>query len=186
MTLYYPTNNCGDSSPFAAFLCSNCLTREFGSIRSLGFVQDSLIGTFDFSSSSAWSTAIANQTAFVYFRTKGEYDGGDTEVIDGYGDTAEDSGNTTHKATIFVPDVINNVDHWNYIKKRNDLVPVLRTQSRIWVFNEPCNIKVKMPIANDKKSVVEHNVLLTLIQDDLPTDYATPAGIFDRCYVSQP
>lgn len=184
-TLYYPNNDCG-TIQFAAYSCSNCLTRELASVRSLAFVSESIAATFDYSSPSHWATAIANQTAFVYWRTKGEYDGGETEEIDGYGDSATDNGGTTHSITVFDPYVLNNVDHWNYIKSRSDLIPVIRTKTRIWVFEEPGNIKVKMPIANDKKAVIENNILIKVVQDNLPTDYTTPPGIFTQCYISEP
>lgn len=182
-TIYYPTDD-SCVNVFEAYACSPCLEREFARIRGYALVAQTALLT-DWTSSAQWATAINALNAFVYTATQGEYDGGETEETDGYGDNAFDNGNTTHSISIFDPRVRDNVDHWNYIKSRRDLVPVIKTDTRIWVFSEPCIIKVKLPIANDIKAIVRANILLKLVQDDIPTPYATPGSIFTTCSIAQ-
>lgn len=184
-TPYYPNTQCGPSQSFVPYACSPCPVKEAARVSSWALLEESLIATFDFSSPSDWATAIANNQAFVYWQVNGEYDGGTTEKVDGYGRNALENGNTTHVITVFDRNVIGNVDHWNYVKSRTDLVPVIITDTRLWAFTEPANIEVKMPIANDLKAFVQHNVILTLVQNDLPLDYAIPAGIFTQCYIQE-
>lgn len=185
MATYYYPSGCTTAEQ-VAYACSGCSEREFGRIRAFALIKESYLSTFtDFSSPSQWSTALLSLNAVVIYKVNGEYDGGETEELDGFGDTAFDNGNTTHTMIIRDPNVVDNTDYYNYVKQTNEWVPVFKTDSRIWVFSEPANIKVKMPVANDLKSVVVYESTYKVIQDDLPVSYAIPTGIFDRCLVVQ-
>lgn len=183
-TNYYPTE-CGTTGTQVPYACSPCLTRELARIRSFALIKESYLSTFtDFASSTQWSTAILSLNAIVLYKVNGEYDGGETEEIDGFGDAPFDNGNTTHTLTINDPHVLDNWDFYDYLRQTGEWVPVVKTATSIWVFNEPANIKVKMPIQNDINAVVTQQLTVKVVQDSLPVPYAIPTGIFDRCLIA--
>ena len=186
MATYYYQSGC-DGAPQTPYACSGCLTRELARVRSIAFVKDSYLATLlaDPTSGTVWSAGITSLNIIVLYKVNGEYDGGETEEIDGFGDSPFDNGNTTHTMTINDPHVADNWDFYNYIRQTSDWIPVLKTSTKIWLFEEPANIKVKMPIANDIKAVVTNQLVIKVVQDGLPVPYTIPAGIFDSCLIAQ-
>lgn len=186
MATYYYQSGC-DGAPQVPYACSGCLTRELARIRSLALISPDYYATLlaDPTSSTLWATGIQNLDIIILYKVNGEYDGGETEEIDGFGDVPFDNGNTTHILTINDPHVTDNWDFYNYIRQTSEWIPAPRTSSRVWLFEEPANIKVKMPIANDIKAVVTNQMIIKVVQDGLPVPYATPANIFDVCLIAQ-
>jgi hypothetical protein len=182
MSIYYPTGNCGAAAALPPYACSPCLDREFGRIRKLLLYKEGHAPT-DFTSTSQWQALLAAGNAIFLWKVNGEYDGGETEEIDGFGDVEKENGSTTHKAVIRDPYVKDNHDWANAIKDYTNWIPVLFTSSRMWDAGEPCSIKVKAPIENNLKSVMTYEYTLTWSSPDLPTPHAIPAGIFDSCFI---
>lgn len=182
MSLYYPTGNCGASATLPPYACNPCLDREFGRVRKLLLVKEDKVPA-DLTSKSAWVTALTAKDAIFLWKVNGEYDGGETEEIDGFGDVEKENGSTTHKLVIRDPYVKNNIDYYNAITTYTNYVPIFFTSSKMWYPGVPCSIKRKMAIENNLKSVVAVESTYTWVSDDLPEPFDIPADIFDTCFI---
>ena len=184
-TVYYPTAGCGADATQVPYACSQCLRKEYGRARSLLLIKEDYISTItDFTSNTQLTTALNSLNAVYLWKVNGEYDGGNTEETDGFGDTSVDNGNTTHILTINDPHVDDNWDYFDYVRRTSNWIPAFTTSSKLWIFSEPANIKVKMPVANDIKSVVTYQMVLTVTQDGLPYPVTKPS-VLNSCFIIQ-
>ena len=177
VALYYPS--C--STSISDYSCSPCPPRENARVRSVAFVKASYTWTNQ-SSSSEWATAIQNQNAIVIWQTQGNYDASVTELT-GFGDTPFYNGNGTHTLTFKDPNAAANVDFYNDITGSQEYTVVYRTSSYIWFAVKPVIVTPKAPVVDDINGVLTIDCTVKWTSPSIPTPYATPAGIFDRCYI---
>lgn len=187
MSLYYPTSNCGGGA-IPSYYCNPCLdstTIEYGRVRSIAFVKNTYLSTIiaNPSSTAVWTTAVNSGNAIVLYQTRGSYDGSNTTMVTGFGDNIEFNGTRTHTLTYFDPFCNENIDFYNAIQNSTDYTIVWRTSSRIWFAGTPVTITAKIPVADDIASTMTVEVTCKWTNSSIPTPYATPASIFDRCYI---
>lgn len=187
MSVYYPSSNCGGGS-IPDYYCNPCLdssTIEYGRIRSIALIKNTYINTLmaNPTSSSVWSTGISNANIIVIYLTQGSYDGGTTGELTGFGDSATYNGNTTHTLTYKDPFSADNCDFYNAIRNSTDYTIAFRTSSKVWFAEEPCTFTPKNAVADDINSAMAWEVGVKWTNSDSPCGYATPAGIFDNCYI---
>lgn len=182
MSVYYPSSTCGGGA-IPAYSCNPCPAFEYGRVRSVAFIKNTY--TFiDPSDPAEWATAIANGNVIVVWKTSGSYDGGSTTEAPGFGDQISTNGNTTHVLTLKDPNYIENCDFYNAIKNSSDYYLAFRTSSQIHFSGAPVTITPKNPVADDINSVVTWEATIKWTNPDSPCPFNTPAGIFDRCYIS--
>lgn len=183
-TPYYPNgDDCGTDGPLPAYNCSPCPQYEYGRIRSIALVKTSF--TFiDPSKSSEWAAGIANDNIRVIWETQGSYDGGSTSELAGFGDRETTNGGTKHTLIWKDPNYTENADFYNGLRYTSEWTLVYRTSNSIHTVGEPCTFTPKNPVQDDTKSNVVWDVQAVWSSPNSPVPYRTPAGIFDRCYIS--
>lgn len=182
MSVYYPSSNCGGGT-IPAYSCNPCPTLEFGRVRSIAFIKNTF-AFVDPTSSTEWDAGILSGDIIVIWQTSGSYDGGTTQELPGFGDSSFTNGSTAHVLTFKDPNYKENCDFYNSIKSSSDYSAAFRTSSQIHFTNAPVTITPKNPVADDDKTIVTWEATLKWTNNDLPCPYTTPAGIFDRCYIS--
>lgn len=182
MYVYYPSSNCGSTSSLPAYSCNPCPEYEYGRIRSVAYVKNTLSFT-DPSSPTEWTTGINNGDIRVIWETQGSYDGGTTSELPGYGNREFTNGGTSHVLNYKDPNYAENWDFYMAIKDSSDWSIAFRTSSQIHLANAPVTITPKNPVADDLKSNVVWDVQVKWQNPLAPRPYNTPDGIFDRCYI---
>jgi hypothetical protein len=180
-SIYYPTADCNPGG-IPLYTCNPCPDYEYGRIRSVAFVKN----TYTFvnpESAVEWSTAIQNGDAIVIWETQGNYDGGTTSELPGFGDRELTNGGTSHIAVYKDPNYDVNCDFYNAIRNSSDYSFVYRTSSKIHFANAPATITPKNPVGDDLKSNVVWEVTVKWQNPDSPCPYDAPDGIFEECYV---
>jgi hypothetical protein len=133
---------------------------------------------------SEWTTKIGTGDARVLWQVNGTVSDVSTEQLPGFGDVEFENGSTSWTAAIKDPNVIENTDFYNALKLSSEWVLVYKTSSQIWDTGEISNISVKPVVSENLKDVVYYEVSFKWVNDDLPTPYAIPYGIFDRCFTT--
>jgi len=178
VALYYPS--C--STTLSDYNCSPCPPSEKTRVRSIAFVKNSYTWTNP-ANPTEWATAVQNQNAIVIWQTQGSYDGGNVTELTGFGDVPFYNGNRTHTLTIKDPNAVQNIDFYNDILNSQEYTVVYRTSSYIWLAAAPVIVTPKAPVADDINGQLTIEVTVKWTAPAMPTPYATPAGIFDRCYI---
>jgi hypothetical protein len=137
----------------------------------------------DPTSPSEWSTAVLNGNAIVIWETQGNYDGGTTSELTGFGDREFTNGGTSHVAVYRDPNYAENCDYYNAIRNSSDYQFVYRTSSKIHFTNSPATITPRNPVPDDIKGNVVWEVTVKWQSPDSPCPIEVPEGIFDECYV---
>ena len=180
---YYPSGNCGSTGSIPAYACSPCPTYEYGRIRSIALIKNSF--TFiDPTKASEWSAGITAGNIVVIWETQGTYDGGSTSELAGFGDRETTNGGTKHTLTFKDPNYKDNADYYNAIRGTSEYTLAYRTSNLVHLIGEPVTFTPKNPVQDDTKSNVVWEVQAVWSSPDSPVPYATPIGIFDRCYIS--
>ena len=181
MALYYPS--C--ATPLVSYNCSPCPPAINGKIRSIAFIKNTY--TFvDPTSTTEWTTAIAAGNAVVIWQTQGNYDASTSELT-GWGDIPFYNGNTIHTLVFKDPNLAENCDFYNDAKLTQDYTVAFRVGSLsnglVFFANAPVIITPKSPVADDINSIMSWDVTVKWANATLPCGYATPANIFNRCYI---
>ena len=182
MSVYYPSDSCDGGADYA-YNCNPCPTLEYGRIRSIFFKKTSYTFT-DPTNPVEWTSAINSGDVIVLWSTQGSYDGGATSELVGYGDSATINGSTVHTLIFKDPNYAENCDFYNGKRQSSSWEAGYRTSSKIHFTGAPVTITPKNPVADDDKSIVVWETQLKWTNPDSPCPYATPAGIFDSCYIS--
>jgi hypothetical protein len=181
MSVYYPTSTCGGGA-IPQYTCNPCPDYEYGRVRSIAFVKNSVSFT-DPTSHIEWNTALGAGNAIVIWATQGNYDGGTSQELPGFGDAEFVNGGVSHVVVYKDASTTDNCDFYNSIKNSTEYTMWFRTSTKIWSAGAPVNITPKMPIADDLKSVVTYEVTVKWQNADLPCPYDIPDGIFENCYI---
>lgn len=184
-TVYYPYGTCSPSGTLPQKNCSPCTPREYARVRAMAFYKKSSPFT-DMSSPTEWNTKLLAGNAIVLYGVTGSYAGGDAEELAGFGENETEYGSTTHEITWKDPNVYEDNDFYNALKLTSEWVPVMKTANYIWDCHNTSSIKVKPVISDNLKDVVHYEATAKYTDDDLPTPYAVPAGIFSQCYIVAP
>ena len=183
MSVYYPSGNCGTSGTLAAYNCSPCPTYEYGRIRSIALIKNTF--TFiDPTKTSEWTAGIAADNIRVIWETQGQYDGGSTSELAGFGDRETTNGGTKHTLTFKDPNYTENWDCYDGLRESSEWTLAYRTSNSIHLVGEPVTFTPKNPVQDDTKSNVVWEVQAVWSSPSSPRPYTTPTGIFDRCYIN--
>jgi len=179
-SFYYPTGTCGSSETLPLYSCSPCIDPELGRIRSI-FLYRSTVSFLNQSSTSEWQNYILAGDVIIIKDTQGDYDGGTTEELVGFGDLETINGGTVHILNWLDPNIDDNCDFYSALKSQSEWQIGYRTETKVWFSDAVATFTPKAPVQNDLKSYVTYNAQAKWT-GDMPCPYNTPAGIFDRCF----
>jgi len=185
MSNYYPTSDCaGGAVP--DYTCNPCPDYEYARIRSIALIKMSYIDTVLAAPTSpaVWATGVDNGDVVVIYKTQGNYDGGATAELTGFGDDTTFNGNTTHTLVYRDPNTVDNCDFYNAIRGSSDYTLAFRTSSKIWFAETSVTLTPKNVVADDINSVLAWEVSCKWTNNDSPCPYTTPDNIFDTCFVN--
>lgn len=179
-SIYYPEGDCGTTEELPQHSCKPCISPELGRIRSV-FLYRSTVAWVNQSSTAEWRNLILAGDVQVIKDTQGDYDGGTTAELVGFGDLETVNGGITHILNWLDPDIEDNCDFYTALAGQTEWMIGWRTQNNVWFSGEVATFTPKVPVQNDLKSYVTFNAQAKWT-GDLPCPYPTPAGIFDRCF----
>lgn len=178
-SIYYPVGNCGTTEELPQHSCKPCITPELGRVRSV-FLYRSSFAWVDRSLTSEWRNGILAGDVQIIKDTQGDYDGGTTTELVGFGDLETVNGGITHILNWLDPNIDDNCDFYTALAGQTEWMLGWRTQNKVWFSNEVATFTPKVPVQNDLKSYVTWNAQAKWT-GDLPCPFDTPVGIFDRC-----
>lgn len=182
-TGYYPTL-CDDLIP--AHNCDPCAEREYGRIRSAGFIhKDFEFADGDTTNASEWTRGIDEKMIYVIPETNGEMPEPAEKVGPGYGETTETLLGYDFSAKFMDPNYSENVDFYNALIGNRNYKFFYRTSSKVHITQKTVTIIPKTQIQNDLTSEVVWGTQVKWMHSLFPVPFATPEGIFDSCYIPE-
>jgi|694.fasta_scaffold57814_3 hypothetical protein len=177
---YYPQ---GCDENISAHVCGTC-GDELSRVRGVAFINESYYAAIAANPDdiSVWNAGIATGDIRVIPETQGEYDGGNPNMGQGYGDVEEKLNSYTFTLTYMDPTYIGNQPFYNEIKRSLNWYVAFRSETVLAISDEPCVIVPQNPIANDLKVERVWNVQVKWTSENFPDEVITPDGLF-TCYV---
>ncbi len=177
MTGYYPST-CDD---IADHDCDPCETKEFGRIRSAGFIKNGF--TFnDPTNTVEWQTAIADKNVIIIPFTNGEIPMPSPKMVPGYGDTLEDLNNYEFTAKFSDPNFISNTTFYNSVAGQRGYKLFYRTSSQVYITPVTVSIVPMYTVPNDLQARLVWEVQTKWISSAFPVPFNIPETIFDSCF----
>ena len=181
MVGYYPSN-CDSAIP--VHTCDPCETREYGRIRSAGFIsKDFEFPGGDTTNATAWNDAINAGTILVIPFTNGEMPEPSEKTGAGYGDTTETLLGYDFQAKFNDPNFISNCDFYNSLVGNRGFKFFFRTSSQTYISDKPVTIIPKFKVDNDLNAEVVWNVAVKWMSSQFPCPFNTPEHVFDNCFI---
>ena len=180
MAGYYPST-CNEIIP--PHNCDPCDTREYGRIRSFGFIKSS----YNFSNPSSaaeWRTAMNAENIIVVPFSNGELQAASEVLGQGYGSATETLIGFDFVAVVNDPNYSENCDFYNAIATSRNYKFFYVTSSHVHITDVACTFIPKAPIANDLNSEVVWNVTVKWRDQNHACPYDLPATIFDDCFIN--
>lgn len=130
-----------------------------------------------------WNTKIDAGDVRIIYGITGSFAAGDPEQLTGFGEQEFENGQATNEITWRDPNVIQDNDFYNALPRTNEWVMVFKTENYIWDCHNVASFKTRPIVTDNIKEVVVYEAIGSYPDDDLPTPYAVPAGIFEPCYI---
>jgi hypothetical protein len=177
---YYPS--CAEAQP--QHNCDPCEEREFGRIRSAGFIHKSFeFADGDTTNASEWQRGIEEGKIYVIPETNGELPEPSEITGTGYGETVETVLGYDFAPKFVDPNYASNVDFYNALIGNRNYKFFYRTSSKVHITQKTVTIIPKTNIANDLNSEVVWGTVVKWRHNQFPIPFDTPEGIFDSCYI---
>lgn len=180
-SIYYPEGNCGTVAVLPPYSCKPCIDPELGRIRSV-FLYKSTVAWINQSSTTEWQQYILAGDVIVIKDTQGNYDGGTSTELVGFGDLEFINGGIAHILLWRDPNIEENCDFYNALLSQTEYKLGWRTETRIWFSDEVATYTPKVPVPDDIKGYVTFETTAKWTSNSIPCSFATPVGIFDRCF----
>ena len=181
--VYYPVGNCSPGGALPTKNCAPCLNKEKSRIRAIALYKKSS-PFVNIQNPAEWDTKINNKNAIIIYGVTGSFAAGDPEQLTGFGEQEFENGQATHEIVWRDPNVIQDNDFYTALPRTNEWVMVFKTENYIWDTHNVASFKSKIIVTDNIKDVVTYEVTGSFPDDDLPTPYTVPAGIFEPCFVS--
>ena len=180
---YYPSN-CDSLLP--SHSCDPCEAREFGRVRSAGFIhKDFVFATAPHNGSMAadWISGIDSKAIILIPETNGSVAAGAAKVGPGYGETFETLLGYDFTAKIHDPNYVSNADFYNRLVGNRNYKFFYRTSNHVHITNVPVTIIPNTEVKDDLNGEVTWHIDVKWIDQQFATPIATPGGVFDQCYI---
>lgn len=184
MAGYYPSG-CDNLIP--VHNCDPCEGREFGRLRSGGFIhKDFVFANDDTTDEAEWARGIDSGEIIVIPETNGEMPEPSEKVGTGYGDTVETLLGFDFTAMIADPNFASNCDFYNAIVGNRNYKFFFRTSSKTYITDKTVTIIPKFKVDNDINSEVVWNVTVKWQSAQFPCPFETPVSVIQTCYIPEP
>lgn len=185
MSYYQPPSSCSGGA-IPDYTCNPCPDFEYGRIRSVALIKVSYVDTLiaDPTDSQLWLDGIDTGDVIVIYKTQGNYDGGATTELTGFGDDSTFNGNTTHTLVYRDPNYADNCDFYNAIRNSSEYTIAYRTSSKVHFAETSVVITPKNLVADDINSVLSWEVTAKWTNPDSPCPVDMPEDVFDVCVVN--
>ena len=175
---YYPTS-CDNLIPHS---CDPCETREFGRVRSAGFIQKDYI-LADPTNAADWLTGIDMGAIILIPETNGAVAAGAAKLGPGYGETFETLLGYDFSAKIHDPNYVSNAAFYNQIIGNRDFKFFYRTSNHVHITGVPVTIIPNTEIKDDLNGEVVWMIDVKWIDQKFAEPILTPDGVFDSCFI---
>jgi hypothetical protein len=178
---YYPTT-CDDIPNHS---CDPCEAREFGRVRSAGFInQDFVFPNNDPTNAASWQAGIASGDIIIAPFTNGDIADPSPKTGPGYGDVVEEVLSYDQSGMFNDPNFVSNnkSGFYNALVGRRNMLFFFRTSSQTYITDVPVTITPKYKVDNDLTSNVVWNVAVKWQSIAMPVAFNTPDGIFEDCF----
>lgn len=175
MSILYYGSECGISSNHS---CDPCAPLEAARIRSVGIVNKGWVFN-DATDPAEWQAGIEAGLIIIIPETSGDFDGGASKTVTGFGDTPEQNLTSNFKLTYRDPNYAGNSSFYNSLMFSRDWYVAFRSDTKLHIADKTATWKPKAAIADDLQGIVVWEVEVTWISKVLPAPIAIPAGIFE-------
>jgi hypothetical protein len=175
---YYPS---GCDSLIPSHVCDPCEQREYGRIRSAGFIHRDFAFT-DPTNATEWQAGIKNKRIIVIPETHGELPEPTEKSGPGYGDNLESLMGYEFHAKFTDPNYAANAEFYNALIGNRNYRFFYRTSSRVHITDQPVTIIPKQHIPDDLNGEVVWTVTCKWQDHKFPHPYHAPDSVFE-CYV---
>jgi hypothetical protein len=180
---YYPTN-CDVLIPVHS--CDPCEEKEFGRIRSAGFIhKDFHFLNDDPTNVSEWERGINEKMILVIPATNGELAEPSELTGPGFGDTTEELLGFNFSATFNDPNFASNCDFYQALVGNRNFKFFFRTSSKTYITPVPVTIIPKFKVENDESSLVTWNVHVKWKSSKFPCPFNTPESVVQTCFIPE-
>lgn len=185
MSIYYPTSDCA-GGVVPDYTCNPCPDYEYGRIRGIALIKNTYVDTLIAAptNSALWAAGVDAGDVVIIYKTQGNYDGGATQELTGFGDDATFNGNTTHTLVYRDPNTVDNCDFYNAVRGSSAYTVAFRTSSKVWFAEESVTITPKNVVQDDINTVLAWEVTVKWTNPDSPCPYGVASNIWDTCYVN--
>jgi len=180
-TIYYPSASACTGGELPQYSCQPCIDPELGRIRSV-FLYRSTVSFVNPSSPAEWGVYINNGDVHIIKDTQGNYDGGTTTELVGFGDLETVNAGILHTLLWRDPNLDQNCDFYNALLTQTEWQIGWRTETYVWFSDTVATFTPKVPVPDDIKGYVTYETTAKWSSNSIPCPYETPAGIFDRCF----
>lgn len=175
MSIYYP--GCATTIPNPE--CSDCPPKELAGVRGFFAVKEAFAFT-NIEDINEWWAGIAAGNIYLYPKSRGSVEQNEVEEP-GWGDQVSVVSGYEFVASVFEPNYASNIDHWNAMKRSNQWKFGYRTETKLYLSDKPAGWIPKAPVSEDLKAAVNWNIMVKFTQEDHPTAYDIPTGLFAQC-----
>jgi hypothetical protein len=177
---YYPSN-CTDLPQHD---CNPCEGREYGRIRSAGFISKDYYTTLMASPAdpSVWATGQESNLVVVIPETNGSMSAGAAKMGPGYGETVETLLGYEFTAKFNDPNFVSNASFYNALIGQRNYYFFYRTSTQTFITNVTVTIVPNREIKDDLNSEIVWENTVKWIDVQFDTQIDTPDGVFDECF----
>lgn len=178
MAGYYPS---GCDSLYT-HSCDPCEEREFGRVRSAGFIHKDFTFT-DPSATTEWQSGMQSGAIIVIPETNGDIAKGAAKMGPGYGEIADTLLGYDFSAKINDPNFKSNCQFYNSMIGKRDYKFFYRTSSQVFITDVPVTIIPNTEVKNDLNAELVWELDIKWIHSSFPCPHDAPDSIFDTCFI---
>jgi hypothetical protein len=177
---YYPSN-CTD---LPLHDCDPCESREYGRIRSAGFVSKDYYSTLVASPNnpSVWAAGQAQNLLIVIPETNGSVGAGSAKMGPGYGETVETLLGYEFTAKFHDPNFVSNAAFYNALIGQRNYYFFYRTSTQTFITNVTVTIIPNKEVKDDLNGEIVWENTVKWVDSQFELMIQTPEGVFDECF----
>ena len=178
MAGYYPSSCDG----LIAHSCNPCEEREFGRVRSAGFIHKDFLFT-DPTQPTDWLAGLQSGAIIMIPESNGDIAKAAAKMGPGYGETADTLLGYDFSAKVNDPNFKSNCTFYNSMIGKRDYLFFYRTSSQVFITGVPVTIIPNTEVKNDLNAEVVWELDIKWIDNKFPCPHDTPAHVFDSCFI---
>ena len=182
MGYYY--SNCSDLPQHD---CNPCENREYGRIRSAGFISKDYYTTLIASPGdpTVWAAGQDANLVIVIPETNGSVSAGSAKMGPGYGETVETLLGYEFTAKFHDPNFISNAGFYNALIGQRNYYFFYRTSSQTYITNVTVTIIPNKEVKDDLNGEIVWENTVKWVDKQFELQIDTPDVVFDDCFTGE-